>query len=69
VLDGILFRYIEKNMPSEEIIKDGLEKETVQKAIQRVNMNEYKRFQTPPILSVLSKAFGFGRKIPLVSKH
>lgn len=56
-------------MPSEEIIKDGLEKETVQKAIQRVNMNEYKRFQTPPILSVLSKAFGFGRKIPLVSKH
>jgi NAD+ synthase (glutamine-hydrolysing) len=69
VLDGILFRYIEKNMSSEEIIQDGFERATVQKAIRLVNMNEYKRFQTPPILRVSSKAFGFGRKIPLVAKH
>ncbi|PKQ65158.1 NAD+ synthase [Labilibaculum filiforme] len=69
VLDGILFRYIEKNMSSEEIIQDGFEKITVQKVLRLVNMNEYKRFQTPPILRVSSKAFGFGRKIPLVAKH
>ncbi|NOU61006.1 NAD+ synthase [Marinifilum caeruleilacunae] len=69
VLDGILYRYIEKNMSSQEIIADGFEAETVAKAIRLVNMNEYKRFQTPPILRVSSKAFGFGRKIPLVAKH
>lgn len=69
VLDGILFRYIEKNMSSEEIIKEGFEAEIVLKTIRMVNMNEYKRFQTPPILRVSSKAFGFGRKIPLVAKH
>ena len=69
ILDGILYRYIEKNMSSEEIIADGFEKQTVEKAIRLVNMNEYKRFQTPPILRVSSKAFGFGRKIPLVAKH
>ncbi|WP_421920536.1 NAD+ synthase [Marinifilum sp.] len=69
VLDAILYRYIEKNMSSEEIIADGFEKKTVEKAIRLVNMNEYKRFQTPPILRVSSKAFGFGRKIPLVAKH
>ncbi|MCT4603095.1 MAG: NAD+ synthase [Marinifilum sp.] len=69
ILDGILYRYIEKNMSSDEIIADGFEKETVEKAIRLVNMNEYKRFQTPPILRVSSKAFGFGRKIPLVAKH
>lgn len=69
ILDGILYRYIEKNMSFEEIIKEGFEKETVKKAIRLVNMNEYKRFQTPPILRVSSKAFGFGRKIPLVAKH
>ncbi|MCY1636732.1 NAD+ synthase [Marinifilum sp. D737] len=69
VLDGILYRYIEKNMSSKEIIADGFEKQTVEKAIRLVNMNEYKRFQTPPILRVSSKAFGFGRKIPLVAKH
>lgn len=69
ILDGILFRYIEKNMSSDEIIQEGFEEETVKKAIRMVNMNEYKRFQTPPILRVSSKAFGFGRKIPLVAKH
>ncbi|MGQ1910207.1 NAD+ synthase [Marinifilum sp. RC60d5] len=69
ILDGILYRYIEKNMSLEEIINEGFEKETVKKAIRLVNMNEYKRFQTPPILRVSSKAFGFGRKIPLVAKH
>ncbi|WP_282015837.1 NAD+ synthase [Marinifilum flexuosum] len=69
VLDGILYRYIEKNMSSKEIIADGFEKQIVEKAIRLVNMNEYKRFQTPPILRVSSKAFGFGRKIPLVAKH
>jgi NAD+ synthase (glutamine-hydrolysing) len=69
VLDGILYRYIEKNMSCEEIIAEGFEKEIVEKSIRLVNMNEYKRFQTPPILRVSSKAFGFGRKIPLVAKH
>ncbi|WP_372752717.1 NAD+ synthase [Labilibaculum sp.] len=69
ILDGILFRYIEKNMSSDEIIQDGFEPATVNKTIRMVNMNEYKRFQTPPILRVSSKAFGFGRKIPLVAKH
>lgn len=69
ILDAILFRYIEKNMSLEEIIRDGFQNEIVEKAIRLVNMNEYKRFQTPPILRVSSKAFGFGRKIPLVAKH
>jgi NAD+ synthase (glutamine-hydrolysing) len=56
-------------MSLQEIIADGYEESIVKKAIRLVNMNEYKRFQTPPILRVSSKAFGFGRKIPLVAKH
>lgn len=68
-LDAILYRYIEKNMSLQEIIADGYEESIIKKAIRLVNMNEYKRFQTPPILRVSSKAFGFGRKIPLVAKH
>jgi NAD+ synthase (glutamine-hydrolysing) len=34
-----------------------------------VNQNEYKRFQTPPILRVSPKAFGMGRRIPIVGKY
>ncbi len=67
-LDEILFNYIERNQSPEKIIALGFEKETVLKAVSMVNRNEYKRFQTPPIIRVSSKAFGLGRRIPLVSK-
>lgn len=69
ILDEILFLYIEKNMPVSEIIEKGFSSELVNKIIRLVNMNEYKRFQTAPVLRVSSKAFGYGRKIPLVAKH
>ncbi|WP_372773192.1 NAD+ synthase [Mangrovibacterium sp.] len=68
-LDAILFKYIEMNQSPEEIIKQGFDRETVLKTVRMVNQNEYKRFQSPPILRVSSKAFGFGRKMPLVAKY
>lgn len=69
ILDKILFNYIELAKSPEEIIRLGFDEETVHMAVQKVNMNEYKRFQTPPILRISSKAFGFGRKMPLVARY
>ncbi|QQS50076.1 MAG: NAD+ synthase [Bacteroidota bacterium] len=69
VLDRILFHYIELRLSGKEIIQLGFEKEVVQKTIRLINFNEYKRFQTPPILRVSSKAFGLGRRMPLVARH
>ena len=69
ILDAILFNYIEMTQSPEEIIKQGFDRDTVLKTVRMVNQNEYKRFQTPPILRVSSKAFGFGRKMPLVAKY
>ncbi|MCG6186085.1 NAD+ synthase [Maribellus maritimus] len=68
-LDKILFNFIELNKSPIEIVALGYEEEVVRKVIRMVNMNEYKRFQAAPILRVSSKAFGFGRKIPLVAKY
>jgi NAD+ synthase (glutamine-hydrolysing) len=68
ILDAILEMYIEGRKSPEEIVNKGFDKLTVEKTIQMVNRNEYKRFQAPPILRVTSKAFGRGRVIPLVSK-
>ncbi len=68
VLDKVLFNYIEKNEHPQNIIAEGFDKEVVYKAVKLVNLNEYKRFQTAPIIRVSSKAFGLGRRIPLVSK-
>ena len=69
LLDGILYRYIELRKSADEIIGEGYNEELVKKTIRMVNMNEYKRFQTPPILRVTSKAFGMGRRMPLVAKY
>jgi NAD+ synthase (glutamine-hydrolysing) len=68
VLDGILELYIEGKQSADDIIQKGFEKTTIERTLQMVNRNEYKRFQAPPILRVTSKAYGRGRIIPLVSK-
>ncbi len=69
VLDKVLFRYIELNRSPQSIIEEGFDEEVVRKAVRLVNFNEYKRFQTPPILRVSGKAFGVGRRMPLVAKY
>jgi NAD+ synthase (glutamine-hydrolysing) len=69
VLDGILFQYIEKARSPEEIIAAGFDSETVLKVLRMVNRNEYKRHQAPPILRVSPKAFGRGRRMPIVAKY
>lgn len=69
ILDQILFHYIEQNQSPDEIIARGFDEATVRRTIRMVNNNEYKRFQAAPILRVSSKAFGFGRKMPLVARY
>ncbi len=69
ILDEILLRYIEMNKSPEEIIIDGFDEAMVRRVVRMVNMNEYKRFQTAPVLRVSSKAFGFGRRMPLVARY
>jgi len=69
ILDQILFDYIELNLSPAEIIAKGFDENTVLRTIKMVNTNEYKRFQAPPILRISSKAFGFGRRMPLVARY
>jgi NAD+ synthase (glutamine-hydrolysing) len=69
ILDQILFDYIELNLSPAEIISRGFDEATVLRTVKMVNNNEYKRFQAPPILRISSKAFGFGRRMPLVARY
>jgi NAD+ synthase (glutamine-hydrolysing) len=69
ILDNILHQYIELQKPAERIIREGADKETVYKVIRMINLNEYKRYQAPPVLRISSKAFGAGRRMPLVARY
>lgn len=65
VLDGILACYVEQRLPASEIVARGWDPELVHWVIRRVDQNEYKRWQAPPILRITTKAFGIGRRFPI----
>ena len=69
LLDEVLFKYIEEQKSVSEIISEGFDPATVKRIARLVNLNEYKRFQAPPYIRVSVKAFGFGRRMPLVAKY
>lgn len=69
ILDKVLFNYIELKKSVDDIILMGIDRHVVEKAIHLVNLNEYKRYQTPPVLRISTKAFGPGRKMPLVARY
>jgi NAD+ synthase (glutamine-hydrolysing) len=69
VLDKILYQYIELSQGPKEIISQGYDPALVTRVLKLVNTNEYKRNQFCPIIRVSCKAFGVGRRLPIVAKY
>ena len=69
ILDAILFQYIENRKSPGAIIQMGFEENLVRRVLRLVNTNEFKRYQTAPVLRVSTKAFGMGRRMPIVGKY
>lgn len=69
VLDPILYQYIERRKGPKEIVALGFDAALVVRILKLVNTNEYKRNQFCPIIRVSPKAFGVGRRVPIVGKY
>ncbi len=69
ILDPILYQYIERRQGPNEIKAMGFEAKLVDRILRMVNLNEYKRNQFCPIIRVSPKAFGVGRRVPIVGKY
>jgi NAD+ synthase (glutamine-hydrolysing) len=69
VLDQLLYQYIEKRIDPAAIKALGFDAALVDKTLKMVNNNEYKRNQFCPIIRVSPKAFGVGRRVPIVGKY
>jgi NAD+ synthase (glutamine-hydrolysing) len=69
ILDKILYEYIENHQGPKEIIAMGHDEALVRRILRLVNINEFKRYQTAPVLRVSPKAFGSGRRMPIVGKY
>jgi NAD+ synthase (glutamine-hydrolysing) len=68
-LDRVLYEYIELRNGPKEIISKGYDPTLVARVLKLVNTNEYKRNQFCPIIRISSKAFGVGRRVPIVAKY
>ena len=69
LLDDILRQYIEGRKSPQDIIEAGSNPDLVRRVCRLVNINEFKRHQTAPVLRVSPKAFGMGRRMPIVGKY
>lgn len=69
ILDKILFQYIERRQGPNEIKAQGFDAALVDRVLKMVNINEYKRNQFCPIIRISPKAFGVGRRVPIVGKY
>lgn len=69
VLDMVLYQYIERRQGAKELIAMGMDEALVRRILKMVNSNEYKRNQFCPIIRVSTKAFGVGRRLPIVANY
>ena len=69
ILDSILHAYVEEDKSPDEIIETGFDHEIVKDVIRMVDLNEYKRRQTPPGVKITPKAFGRDRRLPITNAY
>jgi NAD+ synthase (glutamine-hydrolysing) len=65
ILDAIIEKYVEEEKTAPEIVADGFDAATVERVARLIDTSEYKRKQMPPGIKVTSRAFGFGRRMPI----
>ncbi len=68
ILDAILERYMENDVPIENLIKEGFAQEDVEKVTRLIKINEYKRRQSPIGVRITRRAFGRDWRYPITSK-
>jgi len=69
VLDAIIEEYVEKDRGVAEIVAMGHDEATVERIVRMINVNEYKRRQSPPGVKITLKAFGRDRRLPIAHRY
>ncbi|MDP2673742.1 MAG: NAD+ synthase [Dehalococcoidia bacterium] len=68
-LDPVIEAYVEDDKSTDEIVAMGHDRALVERVIQMVNRNEYKRRQSPPGVKITHRAFGRDRRLPIANRY
>ena len=69
ILDRILEGYVEQDLDVDELVRQGLPREDVERVVRMVDLAEYKRRQAPPGVRISTKAFGRDRRLPITNRY
>ncbi len=69
VLDAIIEEYVENDRGVGEIVAMGHDRATVERVVRMIDVNEYKRRQSPPGVKITPKAFGRDRRLPIAHRY
>ncbi len=69
LLDSILRGYVEQDKSIAALISEGLDEKNVRRIARLVDLNEYKRRQSPPGIRITAKAFGKDRRMPITNRY
>ena len=69
VLDAILLGYVEGDLDVDQLVREGLPREDVERVIRLVDLSEYKRRQAPPGIRISTRAFGRDRRLPITNRY
>ena len=69
IVSPLVTDLIDNQVSPSQLIEGGADPELVKDISRRIRLNEYKRRQAAPGLRVTSKAFGMGRRVPIVNKY
>ena len=69
IVSPLVSSLIDDEKSPSELIEEGVDPELVKDISNRIRINEYKRRQAAPGLRVTSKAFGMGRRVPIINQY
>ena len=69
ILDALIAGYVEEGLDADTLVSRGFERESVERVIHLIHLNEYKRRQAAPGIKISSRAFGFGRRFPIAHRR
>ena len=67
-LDAILEGFLSYQKSSDDLVKEGFNKEEITKVASLILKSEYKRKQFCSIIKIDAKSFGFGYRVPITKK-
>lgn len=66
VVDRVVELYVERHRSVADIVAEGLDPAAVTQVVSLIDASEYKRRQAAPGIKISAKAFGIGRRVPIV---